>query len=93
MDILILLLLLTILARGSNLASTSNVSVSKKEFLECLNRVEAPAVFVMERAFLWVLGAPRHYYICVYKGLYLHVTSFAPLSLPASADTIRVRKW
>lgn len=91
--IAILVLLLTNLARVSYLASVGNVTLSKEEFFGCLGRMEAPAVLVTQRSFLWLLGAARYHYTCVYKGNRLHLRSFLPLDLPPSADAIQVRRW
>jgi hypothetical protein len=91
--IIVVILLMLILDRLSHLAYPDNISVSKEAFLESLHQVDAPVVLVTERAFSWLLGPPRHRYTCTYKDHRLYVSSFAPLSLPSSADVIRVRKW
>ena len=91
--IAIFVLLLMTLARVSYLATVGNVTLSKDEFFACLGRMDAPAVLVTRRSFLWLLGATRYHYTCVYKGNRLHLRSFVPLDLPPSADAIQVRRW
>ena len=97
MDVLILLIIILVvvqvIARIAYLASASNVTLSKDEFFACLKRMDSPAVLVRNRSMLWVLGLARYHYIFVYKGLHLHLRSFSPLVLPASADAIEVRRW
>ena len=91
--ILVIVLLMLILNRLSHLAYAGSISVSKEAFAESLRRTDAPVVLVTERAFSWLLGAPRHRYTCTYKNHRLYASSFKPLDLPLSADVIRVRKW
>ena len=91
--IFVVILLMLILDRLSMLAYAGSVNVSKEAFLESVNRIDAPVVLLTERAFSWVLGAPRHHYTCTYKNHRLYAKSFSPLSLPSSVDVIRIRKW
>ena len=91
--ILVVILLMLILDRLSHLAYAGSIGVSKEAFLESLSRTDAAVVLVTERAFSWLLGAPRHRYTCTYKNHRLYASSFKPLNLPSSADVIRVRKW
>lgn len=98
MDAALILLIITlvvvqVIARISYLASASSVTLSREEFFACLKRMDSPAVLVRNRTMLWVLGVARYHYTCVYKGIHLHLRSFAALELPASADAIEVRKW
>jgi hypothetical protein len=41
---------------------------------------------------MWMIGAARYHYTCVYKGHQLHLRSFEPLELPVSVDVIRIQK-
>jgi len=91
--IFVVILLILILDRLSHLAYAGSVNVSKEAFLESLRRTESPVVLVTERAFSWLLGAPRHHYSSTYRDHRLYASSFKPLDLPPSADVIRVRKW
>ena len=91
--VLVVVLLMLILDRLSLLAYAGSINVSKETFLESVRRTDAPVVLVTERAFSWLLGMSRHRYTCTYKNHRLYARSFAPLSLPSSADVIRVRKW
>ena len=97
MDILVVVIIMLVAvqvsARTSYLASASSVTLSRDEFFACLKRMDSPAILVRNRPLLWVLGAARYHYTCVYKGIHLHLRSFSPLELPASADAIEVRKW
>jgi hypothetical protein len=93
LEIITLVLVATVLARVSYLSRLANVNVSLKEFLECLGRMEAPAVLITERRMLWLLGVARYDYACVYRGHRLRLRSPAKLSLPGSIDAIHVRKW
>lgn len=97
MDVLILLIIIfvvvQVIARIAYLASASNVTLPRDEFFACLKRMDSPAVLVRNRSMLWVLGVARYHYTFVYKGIHLHLRSFSPLELPASADAIEVRRW
>jgi hypothetical protein len=84
-------LLVLILVRVSSLASAA--TISREELLECLRRMDAPAVLVTQRTIFWLIGAARYRYTCVYKGHQLHLRSFSPIELPVTVDTIRVQKW
>lgn len=90
---IIILVVVQVIARISYLASASSVTLSREEFFACLKRMDSPAILVRNRSVLWVLGVARYHYTCVYKGIHLHLRSFSPLELPASADAIQVRKW
>ena len=97
MDVLLLavviLIVVQVVARIAYLASASNVTLSRNEFLACLGRTDSPAVLVRNRTALWVVGLARYQYTFAYKGLHLHLRSFSPLELPASVDAIEVHLW
>lgn len=84
-------LLVLVFFRVSYLASAA--TISSEELLECLRRMEFPAVLITQRSLSWLIGAARYRYTCVYKGHHLHLRSFVPVPLPSTVDTIRVQKW
>lgn len=97
MDVLILLIIIfvvvQVIARIAYLASASNVTLPRDEFFACLKRMDSPAVLVRNRSMLWALGVARYHYTFVYKGIHLHLRSFSPFELPASAGAREVRRW
>jgi hypothetical protein len=90
LQLILLVILIAILVRVASLDAAANVS--QAEFLQCLARTEEPAVVVVHHSVLWLVGAARHRYILVFRGLRIHTRSFRPLELPPEVAVIQTRK-
>jgi len=60
--------------------------------MQCLSDAEQPAVVHVHHVALWLLGAARHRYILVFRGLRIHTLSFRPITLPPDVVVVESRK-
>lgn len=91
MDLIVLIALLIVLATVRSLDAAA--TLPPEEFLECLARIDEPAVVSVRHNVSWLLGAARHRYICIFRGHRIHTTTFRAIELPPDVTVIEVSKW